>query len=170
MGPVLATLPLVGALALASCGHSTIDAARAEKFIRRVVSEQVGARVATVTCPEDVETRKGAQFTCVVTGTDRSRGDVVVTQRDDDGSVVVDAPFLHVRAAEAVMAQQVGEEVSAEEVKVACPEIVVVIKGGLFKCKARSTGDSRDLSVRLTDDEGRFRYRLTEPPRPQRSS
>ncbi len=154
---------LVATLALASCGGSAIDDAKAERFIRAVVAEQVGARVAAVTCPQDVEIRRGAKFTCVVTGVDGSKGDVLATQRDDDGSVVVDAPFLHVREAETVMTEQIEKQTKADDVddvEVTCPEIVVVEKDALFRCKAASAGRSRNVTARLTDTQGHFRYRL----------
>lgn len=160
------TLPAALALAatafvLAACGESTIDAEKGERFIREVVTEQVAARVRTVSCPDDVETKKGATFTCSVTGMDGSRGDVLVRQRDDDGNVTVDAPFLHVREAETVMAEQIAKEIKAEDVKVACPEIVVVKKDALFTCRATSEEKEREVSARLTDEQGRFRYRLS---------
>lgn len=161
MRPTLPVLALLAAVALASCGESTIDAAKGEKFIRGVVAKQVGARVATVSCPGDIETKKGDRFTCTVTGADGSKGDVLVTQRDDDGNVAVSAPFLHVREAETVMAEQIAKQTKEREVKVACPEIIVVKKSELFRCKATGGDKSRDVSARLTDEQGRFRYRLT---------
>ena len=159
--PASATLLVLTTLALAACGDSTIDSAKGERFIRGVVVEQVGARVATVDCPDDVETKKGATFTCTVSGTDGSKGDVLVTQRDDDGNVRVNAPFLHVREAEGVMSEQIAKQAKVDDVTVACPEIVVVRKSALFRCKATSEGKTRDVSARLTDGQGRFRYRLS---------
>ncbi len=156
-----AGLLLLAALALASCGESTIDSAKGEKFIRGVVAKQVGARVATVTCPDDVKTKKDATFSCSVAGDDGSKGDVLVTQRDDDGNVRVSAPFLHVREAETVMQEQIAKRLKVENVTIACPEIVVVKQGTRFTCTAAAEGKSRDIAARLTDEEGRFRYRLS---------
>lgn len=159
----LAALPLLAAaaLALASCGTSRIDSEKGEAFIRGVVADQVGARVATVTCPDDVETEKGDTFTCSVAGADGSKGDVLVTQRDDDGNLSVSAPFLHVREAEAVMADQIAKQAKVEGVTIKCPEIIVVKKGERFKCKGTAEGKSRDVDARLTDDDGHFSYRLS---------
>jgi Domain of unknown function (DUF4333) len=147
--------------ALASCSESTYDAAKGERFIRGVVVKQVGAQVATVSCPDDVETKPGRRFTCAVRGSDGSEGDVLVTQRDGDGNFLVNAPFLHVREAEAVMTQQIEKELKGSDVKVACPEIVVVRTDAIFRCKATSGGTSRDVTARLTDARGHFRYRLS---------
>ena len=150
---------LLAAAVLAGCGEKTIDDEKGERFIRGVVANQVGARIASVTCPEDVKAKKGDTFTCVVAGTDGTKGNVVARQKDAEGNVVVNAPFLHVREAEAVMADQIRKQVKAD-VTIGCPEIVVVKKGGTFMCKASSGGDMRDVAVRLIDDSGRFNYRL----------
>ncbi len=160
MRPHHATLPLLAALALASCGESTIDSAKGEKFIRGVVAKQVVVRVATVTCPDDVKRKQGATFSCSVAGDDGSKGNVLVTQRDDDGNISVSAPFLHVREAETVMQEQIAKRLKVEDVTIACPEIVAVKKDARFACTATAEGKSRKISARLTDEQGRFRYRL----------
>ncbi len=154
-------LALVAGLALASCGETTIDSDKGERFIRGVVVEQVGARVGSVACPDDVATKKGGTFTCSVVGADGSRGDVLVTQRDDDGNVNVSAPFLHVREAETVMRDQIAKQAKVDGVTVACPEIIVVKKDERFECTATADGKSRGVAARLTDDEGHFAYRLS---------
>ena len=156
-----ASLALVGgACALAACGDATIDDERGERFIRGVVAEQIGARVEAVTCPEDVKRKKGTTFTCAVTGADGSKGDVLVTQRDDEGaSLLVNAPFLHMGEAETVMRKQIAKQAKVDDVAVACPEIVVLKKGALFRCRVTSAGRSRNVVARLTDEQGHFRYR-----------
>ena len=161
MRPTLASLAVLAALALSSCGTTRIDAGKSERFIRSVVSGQVGARVASVTCPENVDVEKGATFTCAVRGTDGSKGSVEVTQKDDDGNVQVDAPFLHVREAEAVMAKELGRQVDEASLTIACPEIIVVRKDRRFECTATAAGKSREVAARLIDDAGQFSYRLT---------
>lgn len=150
--------PLLAALALAACGESLIDAGTAERFVRGVVAEQVQARVARVTCPEDVEKETGARFTCVVTGTDGSKGDVAVTQQKRS-VLSVNAPFLNAREAEAVMTEQIEKQDDVDEVTVVCPEIVVDRKDALFRCRATSDGRTRNVTARLTGERGRFTYR-----------
>jgi hypothetical protein len=158
----LVPLSLLAAFALASCGQSTVDADRAQRFIRGVVVERVGARVATVTCPREAEKKKGGRFTCTVTGTDGSKGDVLVTQGEEDSDVFnVNPPFLHVREAEAVMEKQLGKRAKAADVSVACPQIVVTRKDALFRCKATSAGKARAVSARFTDEAGHFLYRMS---------
>jgi len=164
MRPTLAGLLLVAAVALASCGETTVDAAIGEKFIRGVVVEQIGARVASVRCPDGVKARRGGVFTCTVTGMDGSKGNVDVTQKNDKSALEVIVPFLHVRQAERVMADRIDPRAKAD-VRVACPEIVVDTKGGLFTCKVTIGGTSRRVAVRLTDGAGHFRFRPPARPR-----
>lgn len=151
-------LPLLAAAALASCGQSPVDGERGEQLIRGVVAEQVGARVAAVSCPDEAE-RKSDSFTCAVTGVDGSRGEAIV-RRGEGGGFSVDAPFLHVREAETAMTEQIERRVRSRDVEVACPEIVVVEEGALFRCKATAAGRARAVTARLIGEQGRFRFRL----------
>lgn len=157
MRPAHLCLAASVAIAIAGCGETRIDAGKAETLIRDLVRERVGAQVATVTCPKGITARKGVRFRCRVAGTDATHGDVVVTGRDDKGSVEVTAPFLLVRRSEADMARQIDDELD-EHVVVACPEIVVIRKGASFHCKAKSGGTSRDVAGRFIDDSGRFSF------------
>jgi len=158
--PHAAVLAVVTASLIAGCGDTKIDDAKGEKLISDLVEKQIGAQVASVKCPEDVVAKKGATFTCSVVAGDKSKGDARVTAKDAEGNVNVSAPFLHIRDAESAIAQQLSERFKGA-VKVACREIVVVEKGNTFPCKATSGSDSRDVAVTLTDDTGRFTYKLT---------
>jgi len=149
---------LAATLALAGCGETTIDSAKGETFIRGVVTDQIGAKVKTVSCPDDVKAMKGDMFKCQVTAADGSKGDVDVTQADDAGNVKVNADFLHVREAEQVISQQISRP-GAPTAKVACQEIVLVAKGERFGCTATSGSDELELAVRLTDDTGKFAFK-----------
>jgi hypothetical protein len=154
-------LSLLAAVALVSCGDTTIDTGKDETVIRRAVTQQAGARVASVACPEGVKARKDVTFTCVVTGRDGSKGDAVVRVKDDDGTTRFSAPFLHMRDVEAVMADQLRKRTKVR-VTIACQEIVVVRKGGRFRCRATSDGRSGVVVVRFVDDAGHFRFRPPE--------
>lgn len=158
MRPPLAGLALIAAVTFAGCGETTIDADEQEAFIRDVVVREVGARVASVRCPQDVKRREGDTFRCTVTGPDGSTGDVVLTQRENSKVRVV-APFLNVGEAEAVIADGVADQLGADDVDVSCPEIIVVQKDRHFGCAAKAAS-RRTISVRLTDDDGHFRFRL----------
>jgi uncharacterized protein DUF4333 len=161
MRPIPAGCLLLAAAAAASCGESRIDSAKAERLARRTVVGQLHARVASVTCPDDVKQQPGARFTCVVRGVDGSKGPAVVTQRGG-GGLSVNARFLNVREAEGVMAVQIGRRIARDDVRVACPEIVVDAKRRRFTCRATTGERSAAFAVRLTDGAGHFRYR---PPK-----
>ena len=157
MGPAHLWIPLAVAGLIAGCGETKIDGPRAERLIRELVTEQVGARVTSVTCPTGITAKKGVRFTCAVTAADGTRGNVVVTGRDAQGGVDVSAPFLTVRRSEADMARQIGEE-SGAEVDVSCPELVVIRRNVTFLCKATADGRQRDVTGRFLDDSGRFSF------------
>ncbi len=152
---------VAAAAVLAACGTTVIDRGKAEGLVRSAVVEDVGARVASVRCPEAVPVRKGDRFTCDVQGSDGSQGKVAVRQVDGDGSVEVTAPFLHVRDAEKVMSRELARQLKRARVTLRCPEIVVARKGERFTCRATTGTTKREVAVRLTDDEGRFSYRVS---------
>jgi Domain of unknown function (DUF4333) len=154
--PVGLIAGLAAAVALGGCS-TEIDAAKGEKLISKAVKAQVGARIRTVTCPEGLKARKGATFRCTVTGADGSKGDVVVTERDDKGKVSIDAPFLHVREVEEQVSADLREKVG-DDVTVTCPEIVVVAEGDRFTCRGRSGGARRRIRVTQQDARGHVRY------------
>jgi len=161
MRPWHASLPLLAAVALVACGDATVDTGKAETLIRRAVTQQVGARVASVRCPEGVKAKQAVTFTCVVTGRDGSKGNAVVRVKDDNRAMQVSAPFLHVRELESVMADRLRTRTKVRAI-FACQEIIIVRKDGRFRCRATSDGRSGSVVVRFIDDAGHFRFR---PPK-----
>jgi hypothetical protein len=153
-----AAIAAAGALGLTGCG-TEIDSAKGERLIRRAVSEQVGADVRSVRCPKGLEARKGATFRCTVTGRDGSTGQAVVTERDDNGNVGIDAPFLHTGEVERLIAADLKHKVG-DAVRVSCPEIVPVRRGGRFTCDGRSGGSRARIAVTQVDLRGHVRYRV----------
>ena len=84
--PAALTLALaLGALALAGCADR-LDEKDIEGFVKSTAKEQ-GVAVKEVTCPEDVEAKKGVNFTCLVTAADGKKADIAVKQTSDDGNV-----------------------------------------------------------------------------------
>ncbi|MTD45426.1 DUF4333 domain-containing protein [Conexibacter sp. W3-3-2] len=81
----VAALGLGGCSAEVSTGK-TVNTDKAEESIGASLSEQLGGTV-TVTCPDDVEAKKGDTFTCDAKGSDGRTGTVNVTQKDDDGNI-----------------------------------------------------------------------------------
>jgi len=154
---------LLATLALGACGASEIDIAKASKFIDSAVSKQVGAEVKSVKCPESVKVKAKDTFTCVVTGSDGTKGDAKLTQKDDKGNLTFYAPFLHTREAEQVMQRQLrNRSRGSRGVTVSCPEIIVVGKGRNFDCELRNGTDTLTVAARQTNDRGNFTYRVTD--------
>lgn len=76
---------VAGLLLLTSCGVSEVDIPVVEESITEGVKEQLDAD-ATVTCPEQVDWKKGETFSCEVEGVEGTN-EALVTMKDDDGNV-----------------------------------------------------------------------------------
>lgn len=80
---LLLTLPVLG-LGVAACGDQTADL---EKQATEELSSIRGYADAKVDCPSDVDSDKGATFTCTVTGAPIK--EVTYEVVDDDGNVKI---------------------------------------------------------------------------------
>ena len=85
------------ALCLAGCGGDEplkLDTAPIEKGIATgVEKDRPGTKVVSVTCPDDVELRKGGTFSCRVKGSKPGEDAIAtVTQTDDNGRVRYSVP------------------------------------------------------------------------------
>lgn len=145
-------------LVLTGCAKQ-IDDAKAEAFIAKTVSDEIGVRVESVKCPGGLVAKQGDSFQCTVTGRDGSSAKIKVTERDDQGHVALVAPLLRVRDVEASIRQYIGRQ-SGGDVRVACPEVVVGAKGKTFDCKATAGEDRATVKVTQTDAEGRLTYKV----------
>lgn len=158
------TLPAVvaaGALAaLGGCGTTTIDAAKAEKGIRKVVTEQAHASVKTVSCPDSKAAKAGDTFTCKVVGTDGSTGDARITEKNDKGDVSIDAPFMHPRDIEDGVATNIEKQANLTDVKVTCPEIIVAKAGAKTTCQAISGTNKAAVLITQTNGKGGFDFKV----------
>jgi hypothetical protein len=152
-------LLVAGAAALSGCAKS-IDDEKAEKFIAKSVTQQVGAKVKSVSCPSNLTAKKGETFECTVNGTDGTSGKATVTEKDDEGNVNVSAPFIHVRNLEEQIAGGISGQVGGSDVQVTCPEIIVGDKGAVFECQASSGSDKATVEVTQTDGRGNVRYKV----------
>jgi hypothetical protein len=62
--PVLLAVPVAGAsLALAGCS-SVLN--NPDKVVAKIILENTGVKVSSVTCPSDIPLKKGHTFTCTV--------------------------------------------------------------------------------------------------------
>jgi hypothetical protein len=75
------------ALVPAACGESTLDTAQAERVIERGLERQTGVKIESVSCPGHVEAGRGRHFRCTVVPARGRETSVVVTQRDDNGTI-----------------------------------------------------------------------------------
>ena len=149
------------ALLVAGCGEAKIDVGKASKFIDAAVTKQVGAKVKSVKCPDSVVVKAKDKFRCVVTGTDGTKGDAELTQKDDQGNLTFYAPFLHTKEAARVMQTQLrNRSRSSRDATVSCPQIVVVGRGRTFNCALTVGGDERQVAARQTDAKGNFTYNV----------
>jgi len=82
-----ALVAAVAAAGLGACGDSRIDSGRTETAIERDLARQTGLAIASVSCPDDVEVKRGDTFRCLVVARNGDRATVLVTQRDDAGTV-----------------------------------------------------------------------------------
>jgi hypothetical protein len=154
-------LSAVAAL-LAGCGEAAmVDGPRATTLVQRAMTQQVHADVQDVSCPTGLTARADRTFRCVVTGTDGSRGNAVVTITDDEGSLRVAAPFLPTDDVEASIASGLRERAGAK-VRVTCPDLVALKSGAHFTCEARSGADSSTVTVVQQDAKGRVSYEVDQ--------
>jgi hypothetical protein len=85
--PPAPALLVAGAALLAGCGDARIDSGKAERAIKRDLALQTGLAIAAVDCPDDVKAERGDTFRCRAVARNGDRATVLVTQRDDDGTI-----------------------------------------------------------------------------------
>lgn len=75
------------ALSLAACGEATLDTGNIEDEIAPQVADQTGTKDVELSCPDDVEAKKGDEFECDVTAAGGVEAKVKVVQENDEGDV-----------------------------------------------------------------------------------
>lgn len=78
---------LVGAVA--GCGGTVIDSAKAEAALEQNVEQQTDRKVSSVDCPSDVEVTAGATFECTVSYAGGEREVATLEIRNSDADVSV---------------------------------------------------------------------------------
>ena len=152
--PVLAAC--MAALAATGCGQQQIDIDKAAKLIQGAVEQQVGADVASISCPEEVTVKADSNFSCTVVGKDGTKGVATVTQTDGKGTITVAAPFLHMDEAEQSIQSDLRRR--APRATVVCPDIIVVEKGAKFVCQANLGEINATITATQTSANGTFTY------------
>lgn len=77
-------------LLLAGCG-STLDSGSAEKSIAKVF-QQSGHPTKSVSCPDDIDAKKGKAFDCTITLANGQTYKAHAVQTDDNGHFQVSLP------------------------------------------------------------------------------
>jgi hypothetical protein len=72
---------------LAACGEKRIVAGDLEAKLRSSLADRSGGSVKEVSCPDDVEVKKGAHFDCTAVRPDGGRVTVRVTLTNDKGDL-----------------------------------------------------------------------------------
>lgn len=80
-------LVIAVALSLAACGEATLDTGNIEDEIAPQVADQTGTKDVELSCPDDVEAKKGDEFECDVTAAGGVEAKVKVVQENDEGDV-----------------------------------------------------------------------------------
>jgi len=154
----LLLLAPLATLALAACGEKSLDNDKGETFIRGVVSDKVGVKVKSVSCPEDVKAKKGGKFKCQVTGTDGTKGAVDVVQTDDKGNVEIRSTLLPSAKLEQSVNDVIRQQITGRPITSRCPDIVAPRKGSSFVCQVSGDDGTRgDARVTGKDDVGNVR-------------
>ena len=84
---------MAAAAAAAGCGGGpTIDAGRAERFVR---AQLLGPRPSSIDCPKGVEAKKGRTFGCTVIYPDGTSATVTVHVVSDGGRITVAPSDFH---------------------------------------------------------------------------
>lgn len=75
------------ALVTVGCGQSKLNTVKLEAQIKKTLTDRTGFPIKSVSCPRDVEPKKGAGFRCTVTTQRNEHVPVNVSQDDDKGGV-----------------------------------------------------------------------------------
>ncbi|MGH2381262.1 MAG: DUF4333 domain-containing protein [Candidatus Limnocylindria bacterium] len=83
---------LILSVALVGCGGSFtvtryIDVERLESTLSDGLTQQTGATIQSVECPEEIAMETGNEFECTATDDQGNTGIVTVTQDDDQGNI-----------------------------------------------------------------------------------
>jgi hypothetical protein len=148
----------LAALTAAGCGEQQIDVKKSAKLIQSSVEQQVGAKVKSIKCPDQVKVKAKAVFTCLVTGSDGTTGTASVTQTDGKGTIRVAAPFLHKDEAELSIQNDLRKR--APRATVVCPDIIVVKAGGKFVCQANLGEINAVVNATQSNANGKFTYNV----------
>lgn len=154
-GGSLAALAFV--LAAGGCGSDTVDAGKAEAGIEESLSTAT-AKVSSVSCPDDVEKKDGATFTCDAKLEGGGKAKVRVTQTSNAGDYTYSFKPGTVVLTDDALEPALETDLAASGVpgtKVDCPATVKVKTGETFTCTATGSGGRQSqLTFTFSSDDG----------------
>jgi hypothetical protein len=145
------------ALAAGGCGSDTVDAGNVEAGIEQSLSTAT-AKVSGVSCPDDVEKKEGASFTCDAKLEGGGKAEVKVTQTSNAGDYTYSFKPGTVVLTDNALEPALEADLAASGVpgtKVDCPATVKVKTDGTFSCTATgSAGRQAQLTFTFSSDDG----------------
>lgn len=152
-------LAVLSVLILGAC-TSTLEGGDIEEQVAADVKEQQGVEV-DVACPDDIEPKKGAKFTCTATDPDGNEIPIEVVQEDDEGNVNWTMNVLDLTVVEESIAPEVSSQVGAE-ITIDCPPVLVLAEAGnSVDCDVTDdAGGEGIIRITATDSEGNIEWEL----------
>ena len=166
---ILYTLALGACSFHASCGGDKLNTKKGETAIAKMLEDAGGGQVhAKVTCPTDVELKKGVECECT-TSVDGVPGRARITQTNDKGDV--DFSMVEGYVFVAKVEQQIVDGLKQQtgvEGKVECGDRVRASKPDtVFQCTARPpSGEAVTVDVKIKDVQGNVSWKVTGPAAP----
>jgi hypothetical protein len=148
---------LAVALVAVGCGSDTVDAGKVEAGIEQSLSTAT-AKVSSVSCPDDVEKKEGATFTCDAKLEGGGKAKVKVTQTSNAGDYTYSFKPGTVVLTDNALEPALEADLAASGVpgtKVDCPATVKVKTGETFTCTATGAqGRQSQLTFTFSSDDG----------------
>lgn len=154
------------AIVAAGCGSSDperLDAGKAEGSISAGIKRQLDLDL-RVSCPRDVELKKGKKFTCTAKGSDTEKLPIPARQKDAKGNVTWRADIMGTEQVEKSVA---SEARSKRKIVVAldCPEAVELKPESTFTCAAETPDGQKDtVTVTVEDEKGNVTWAFPDAP------
>ena len=94
----LAAIPLATALvvAISGCGEVKIDSGKAEGLAKKVAGSGT-VKLTSVSCPDNIKAKKGADFDCNLVYADGTTGTITIHQQNDTGSIQTAGTDIHIQ-------------------------------------------------------------------------
>jgi hypothetical protein len=151
----------------AGCGTDTVDAGKAEAEIEQGLSSTT-AKIASVSCPDDVEQKEGNQFTCSAKLEKGGQAKVLVTLTSDRGDAVYAFKPGTVQVSDNAVEPVLEDSLEAGGVpgaKVDCPDLIKVADGEKVTCDATGSGGGTGrLTFTWSNDAGEIENSSVDAP------